>query len=275
MRPGDERDLTLPVPDDFPLAAVRGRELVFHVKLTGLKQQQLPEFDDALADKLLPGRTLAEVRDTIRAGIQDDLGQRLGEFKVDRVVEHLNRQVSFELPERLLTSEIQGQADALVERGVRAGMSEDEISSQQGEIFNAAGRQARLNLRTHFILQEIARAENLEVSDRELLVHLADVARRRRQPLKKLVSELRHANRMPAIRNSLLVGKAIDFLVAQAIVREIEPPEPSELPEQPEQPELPELPEQSEQSEPPEQIGQPEPDGPAAAVEPTPSAADE
>jgi trigger factor len=223
MRPGEEREVVLTMPADFAFEPVRERELTFQVKLNGLKRQVLPEVDDALAARILPDQTLAGLRDVIRERVHQDLERRLADFKVNRVIEHLNRQVNFELPEQLLTAEIQGQADAMVERGLQAGMSSEEISGQQTEIFNAAGQQAQVNLRTHFILQEIAHAEHLEVSDRELLNHLAGVAKRRHEPIKKLIAELRRTNRLPRIRNSLLVGKAIDFLVAQAIVREVEP----------------------------------------------------
>lgn len=231
MNVDEEKDIVLTMPDDFPVADIRGTEVTFHVKLTGLKEQALPELNDELAAKILPEATLESLRSTIGERIRDDLERRVADLKVDRIVQAINSQVEFELPERILTSEIQGQADAMVERGINSGMSSEELEAQQGDIFNAAGHQARLNLRTNFILQEIARTEELEVSEQDLLQHLSMMAQQQEQPIKKFIKDLQKSGRLPGIRNSLLIGKAIDFVVEHAKVTEVDPPPADQAPE--------------------------------------------
>ena len=119
-----------------------------------------------------------------------------------------------------MIQETQSQADAMVSRGVQAGMSEEEIASQQAEIFASAGQQAITNLRTNFLLQEIARIEDITVSDAELVNHLAQVAQSRKIAPKKFIKDMQRAGRLPSIRSSIAIGKAIDFLVEQANVVE-------------------------------------------------------
>ncbi len=104
---------------------------------------------------------------------------------------------------------------------MKSGMSEDEIAAQQAEIFATAGDQARTNLKTNFILQEIARTEGISISDNELVNHLAMIAQSRKQNPKKFIKELQRGGRLPGIRNSMLVGKAIDFVLEHATVEEI------------------------------------------------------
>jgi len=233
MEADQEKAVTLNLPDDFPVEDARGREITFQVKLTGLKEQNLPELNDELAAKIIPDATLDSLKETIEGRIREDLERRVADLKVDRIVQVLNSQVEFELPEAILTSEIQGQADQMVERGISSGMSQEEIEAQQGDIFNAAGQQARVNLRTNFILQEIARTEELEIPDQELLQHLAMMAQRQQQPVKKFVKTLQKEGRLPGIRNSLLVGKAIDFVVEHANVTAVDPPPADEAPAEP------------------------------------------
>src|SRR5690606_18522466 len=111
--------------------------------------------------------------------------------------------------------------DALVRRSVESGMTRDELEAQQGEILASAGEQARLNLKTNFILQEIARTEGITVIDQELVNHLAMIAQSRKESPKKFIKELQRSGRIPGIRNSILVGKAIDFVLEHATVEEI------------------------------------------------------
>jgi trigger factor len=220
MNPGDSRDITLTLPEDFPVADLRNREMVFSVTLNELKEAVLPALDDELAAKLAPGQTMAELTGIIRENMGHERKRRIDDMKVNQIVAYFNTQVNFELPDDLVIQETQSQADAMVNRGVQAGMSEEEIASQQAEIFASAGQQAISNLRTNFLLQEIARAEGITVSDAELVNHLAQVAQSRKIAPKKLIKDMQRAGRLPSIRNSITIGKAIDFLVAEAIVTE-------------------------------------------------------
>ncbi len=220
MNPGDSREITITLPEDFPLAELHNRELVFQTTLKELKEAILPELDDTLAEKLAPGKTMDEITAIIRENMANERRRKIDDLKVNQIVSHFNEQVDFELPDDLVNQETQNQADAMVRRGVQSGMSEDEIQSQQAEIFASAGNQAVANLRTNFILQEIARAENLAVSDQELVNHLAQIAVARKIAPKKLIRDMQRAGRLPSIRSSITVGKAIDFLVEHATVVE-------------------------------------------------------
>jgi trigger factor len=220
MNPGDSREIKITLPEDFPVADLQNREMVFSVKLGELKEAELPALDDELASKLAPGKTLAEITEIIRENMGHERKRRIDDMKVNQIVAQLNSQLDFELPDELVNQETQSQADAMVSRGVQAGMSEEEISSQQAEIFASAGQQAITNLRTNFVLQEIARAEGIAVSDVEMVNHLARVAQSRKIAPKKLIKDMQKAGRLPSVRSSILIGKAIDFLVQQANVVE-------------------------------------------------------
>jgi trigger factor len=220
MNPGDSREIKITLPADFPVADLQNREMTFSVKLGELKEAELPALDDELASKLAPGKTLAEITEIIRENMGHERKRRIEDMKVNQIVAQLNSQLDFELPDELVNQETQSQADAMVSRGVQAGMSEEEISSQQAEIFASAGQQAITNLRTNFVLQEIARAEGITVSDVEMVNHLARVAQSRKIAPKKLIKDMQKAGRLPSVRSSILIGKAIDFLVQQANVVE-------------------------------------------------------
>lgn len=220
MNVGDSKEITITLPEDFPVADLQNREMVFATTIKELKEAILPELDDELANKLAPGKTMAEITEIIRENMQAERKRRIDDMKVNQIVAHFNNQVDFELPEDLITQETQTQADAMVQRGVQAGMTEDEITSQQAEIFASAGHQAVTNLRTNFILQEIARIEKITVSDAELVNHLARIAQSRKLAPKKFIKDMQRAGRLPSIRSSIGIGKAIDFLVEHAEVIE-------------------------------------------------------
>lgn len=217
---GESRDITLTMPEDFPVSDVANRELVFHTTVKEIKEAILPALDDELAARLAPGKTIEDIRNIVRENMAGERDRKISDLKVAQIVEHFNAQVNFELPDELVTQETQSQADAMVKRGVQSGMSEEEIESQQAEIIASAGDQAVTNLRTNFILQEIARVEGISVTDSELVNHLAQIASSRKIAPKKFIRDMQRQGRLSSIRSSMNIGKTIDFLVEQANVIE-------------------------------------------------------
>ncbi len=217
---GDTREVTITLPEDFPVAELREKSLVYQITLKELKTAVLPELDDALANELAPGKTLEDVKSIIREKLAGERERKIADFKVKQLLAHFNEQVDFELPDELVAQETQNQANAIVQQSVKSGMSQGEITSYQTEIFATAGKQAVTSLRTNFILQEIARAENITVSDNELVNHLVQIANSRKAAPKKFIKDLQRAERIPSIRSSMVIGKAIDFLLEHANVEE-------------------------------------------------------
>lgn len=220
MSPDESKEITVTLPDDFPVAALAGKELVFQTKLDSLKSVELPELDDEFAQRLAADKTMEEIIEIVRANLEVERRRKIDDMRVNQIVEHLNSLVDFELPDELVLQETQNQADSMVERGMKSGMSEEEVAAHQAEIFASAGNAAATSLRTNFILGEIARAEKITISDRELVAHLSTIAEARKVAFKKFIRDLQRSGRLSGIRNSMTIGKTIDFLVEHATVEE-------------------------------------------------------
>jgi len=221
LKEGDKKDVTITVGDEFPFEELRGKEITLHTTIEGIKEAKLPEIDDAFAEKLVPGKSLEDIKALIRENMGVEKLKQINEFKVNQIVEYLNKAVSFDLPEEVLQRETQNQANTLVEEGQKQGASDEQMLQQQEEIFSVANRRANTNLRTNFLLQEIAQAENLSVSDADLLQHIQRISEARGEPIKKVIKDLQKNRQIQSIRNSMLIGQTIDFLLEQAKVTEV------------------------------------------------------
>jgi|TARA_B110000908_G_scaffold41636_1_gene50607 trigger factor len=228
LKAGDKKELKLTMNDEFPLSDVRGVEIVFDVTVKEVKEQVLPELDDDFAAKLLPEKGIEELKNVIREQLSVEKKKSVADAKVNQVVEVLNGRVDFDIPLALLEQEAQGNAVNMIERARQQGMTEEMIIEQQNEISESANKQARLNLKTNFILQEIAIKENIEVSDQEVIQRISGMAQQENKPVKKYIKELQKANAIQNVRNSVLIGKTIDFVVDKANVKEITTTETTE-----------------------------------------------
>ncbi|MEN8679143.1 MAG: trigger factor [Akkermansiaceae bacterium] len=223
LKPNEDKEITVTLPDDFPIEAIRGTDAVFAVTVTGLKSEKLPELDDDFANQIEQGKSL----DDIKALIRDDLEMRqkrqLEEIKINSVLAKLNELVDFDVPEDFLQSETQGQADAMVKEGIEAGMSEEEVQERQEGLFEEAQVRAKNSLKTNFLLTEIAEAEGLKVENSDMLQRVTMMAKQAKKPVKGYMKELQKSGQLGNIRQNMLFSKAIDFLVEHANVTEVEP----------------------------------------------------
>ena len=228
LKVGDKKELTLTMNEEFPLSDVRGADIVFDVTVKEVKEQVLPELNDEFATKLMPDKGMDDLKEVIKEQLGGEKQKQAADSKVNQVVEQLNAAVEFELPAALVEQETQGNAINMIERGKQQGMTEEMIEEQQDEIQESASEQANLNLKTNFILQEIAVKEKIDVDEQEMIQRISQMAQQANTPVKKYIKELQKANAIQNVRNSVLIGKTIDFVVDKAIVTEVTATETTE-----------------------------------------------
>jgi trigger factor len=225
----NEKEIKITLPEDFPIEALRGQEAIFAVKVTGMKTETLPELNDEFAEKVDPGKTLEEVKELIREDLKMQQSRKVEEFKINAVLAKLHENIDFELPEEFIAAETQGQADSMVQEGMQSGMSEDDIAERQEELFAGAQERAKNNLKTNFLLQKIAAAEEIKVDNNAVLQRITAMAKQAKQPVKKYMKQIQNDGTLSNVRQNMLFSNAIDFLLEHASISEVEPkPEETE-----------------------------------------------
>lgn len=217
----ENKEVTVSTQEDFPLESLREKDLVFQVTVKGIKEQKLPE-DDVLVETLMPGGSMEDLKEALESQLKFQMTRQLEEFKEGKLLEQIAEAVDFELPEEYVTSETQGQADRLVQDALKQGMSEEQLQAEQEQIFETAGVKARNNLKAQFLLGEIAEAEKIKVADKDLMETLTSLAKREGKPLKTFIKQLQRERRVDSIRNQMLIGKTVDFLLESANFVEVE-----------------------------------------------------
>ena len=222
-KPNDEKEITVNLPDDFPIESIRGMEAVFAVTVTGLKGEALPNLDDDFANQLQAGKSLEDVKALIKNDLEMRMKRQLEEIKINAVLAKLGESVDFDVPEEYLQSETQSRADAMVREGMQQGMTEDQVTEKQDALFAEAQVKAKTSLKTNFILTAIAEAEKIKVENSEVLQRVTLMAKQAKKPVKGFMKEIEKNGQLGNIRQNMLFSKAIDFLLDHATVTEVEP----------------------------------------------------
>jgi trigger factor len=217
---GETRDFTLDIPAEFPFPAVAGKQLAYTATLHEIRTRELPPIDDALANKIEAGKTLAEIRERLRTEMEKYAENQFEMAKRTGAVQKLLSSVTCELPTHLVNNEMAGILREIVQENQGRGVSDEELKQHEDEIMGAAKQGADERVRSTFLLLRIAEKENIEVTQQDMIGHVAMLASRYQVPVQKLVKDLQKKNAFGQIREQILSGKALDFIASNVTVRE-------------------------------------------------------
>jgi len=212
IRPGETRKFLISYPRDHAQKRLAGREIEYDIAVSSIKEKRVPELSDEWAKDLGEYESLAvlsqQVRQELEKAKQAAARREIGEEVVKGLVEKLQ----LELPESLVDEE----AVAIL-RSWATQLPAGLPPSQVEELKEKAREKARENLKTSLLLQKIAHREKLAVGDEEIEEEIKALARRNNVPLAQLVEKINQEGKREEIRGSLLLRKAIDFLVDNAV----------------------------------------------------------
>lgn len=218
-RPGEEREFQIDHPADHANKKIAGKSILYKMKVQGIKAKKVPEINDDLAKSVGEGDTLAELRERLRQEILRSREKAVRNAMAEEILKTLSGGLKIELPDGLVEKE----AESLIRR--RFGVPAEEVVKSLApealaEFQTQTRAQARQSLLNHLLLSRIARQENLSVSEQELTEELKSLAQANRVPMARLRENLEKDDRLDEVRETLLLRKAIDFLVNEAIMVE-------------------------------------------------------
>jgi len=215
--PGDERVFEVTYAQDATEQRLAGKTFTYTVKVQSIKQKTLPELDDQFATQLGEFKTLDEVRQRIREGMESERKHTAEHQAKDKLVAELVKRSEFEVPEALVDRQI----DVRLERGLRAlaaqGMKAEDIKKMDLNRLRVGQRdQALQEVKASLLLDKIAEEEKIEVSDEEIDREIDALATQSKQTPEAIRSRLTRDGALDRIRSRIRSEKTLDFLYRQS-----------------------------------------------------------
>ena len=227
MKPEDTRSVQVLFPADFPVPDLAGKKADYAVTLNEIKQKVLPALDDAFAAKLLPDKTLADLRHTIEHNLEHEKEHEVERAKEAQVVKFLHEHISFDLPPSLLKNETRRALNELVHRNRERGVTDDLLKGKEKELIEGAGSLAAHRLKTNFILHRIAECEKFQVTREEVDNGIREQAAHYNVSVEKMRKEFEENDRLNGLAEEILLGKTLDFLKANVSMETTSEPAPA------------------------------------------------
>jgi trigger factor len=217
---GESRDVEIDFPADYQAEDLRGKHAVFEVTVKDVRQKELPALDDDFASEASEFDTLAELRADIEHKLRHAQEHSIEDEFREAVVDAAVAEASVELPDDLVTARAEEMWER-TERALRAqGIDPDTYFTTSGktrdEVIEETKPDAARQLARESVLDAVADAEAIEVSDEELVEALATAAERERSKPEKLLERLVKSGRDVPIRREIRLRKAVDTMVESA-----------------------------------------------------------
>ena len=222
QKPGETRLVIVHFPEDFMVKELAGKKADYAVTLRDIKEKVLPALDDAFATKLVPGKTLADLRQMIEHDIEHAKEHDAERAKESQIVKFLHEQTQFELPPTLLQNETRRALAELVQQNRERGVTDEMLKEKEKELIDGAATLAAHRLKTNFILHRIAEREKIQVIKEDIDFRLKQEASRYDISPEKMRKELQQKDALDDVAEQILLGKTLDFLKANVSVETVQ-----------------------------------------------------
>lgn len=178
---GEEKDVNVTFPEDYHAKDLAGKPAVFKCTVKSIKERKLPELNDEFADEVSEFSTLDEYKADIRKNLEV---QREDEWKQTRQNEAVAAAVDdakLELPDAMVETQAESLANEFGQNLAMQGMRLQDYLKYTGmtqqQFVEQMKPQATVRIKNSLVLEAIAEAEQIQVSDEDLEKEYADMAR--------------------------------------------------------------------------------------------------
>ena len=209
MKVGDEKEIEVVYDDNYPDSSFAGACIRYNCKVKSVKEQILPEFNDAFAKRTGKAETALELRMKLREDLERQQTDELRKVHKGQVIRQMCEKTPIQIPESMVNEYL----DAIVEEEKERDPDVDEnwIRSDAREV---AVNTLRWNMLYHYLAEQ----EKIEVSPSETEQVIKGLADDYNMTLEQAMQALKQSGKIASISDTLLEEKVLDFLVSKAKV---------------------------------------------------------
>lgn len=223
VRADDEKTFTVKYPEDFSSKGLAGKEVSYTAKVTAVRIKVLPEFDDEWAKSL--GEEYDSL-DTLREKVRENLQERARVESDNRLRSDVMRQLTeahpFEVPQTFVEQQTKQNLEMVVRDMMQRGVDPRATELNWEAVQESLKERSTLDVRGSMLLDRIAEAEQIEVTDEEVAAEIAEYAAAMRQTPEQVRAALTKQGGERSIAERLRNRKALELIVENARVSDEE-----------------------------------------------------
>ena len=215
-----EVEVKVTFPEEYHAEELKGKDAVFKCTIHEIKEKQIPEIDDEFAAEVSEFDTLDEYKADVKAKIKEQKENEGKQKKEDQAVEKAVANATMEIPEAMIDEQVRQMVNEFAQNMQYQGISFEQYCQITGmtleKIQEETPPQAVKRIETRLVLEAIAKAENIEVTEERLDEEIKKMAESYNMEADKL-KELMGEEEKKQMLEDIAVQDAVTFLVENAV----------------------------------------------------------
>ena len=217
---GDEVEVNVTFPEDYHAEDLKGKDAVFKVKIHEVKAKELPEADDEFAQDVSEFDTIAEYRDSIRKKLEDRKADMAKNEQKQEAIDKIVEASEMELPDSIVLTRADEIINQFAQQLAQQGLSMDQYMQYAGtdidQLRDSVRPEAVTRIKNQLVIDAIAKAENIEITDAEVEEELKKMAEMYNMELDKLKGYMTEEE-TENMKLDLASQKALDLVYDNAV----------------------------------------------------------
>ncbi len=213
---GEEVEVNVTFPEKYQAAELAGKPAVFKVKINEIKTKELPELNDEFAQDVSEFDTLAEYKEDLRKHLEVSKENDAKRAKEDEAIKKIIDKSTMELPDAMIDTQCENMINEFAQRISQSGLTMDQYMQFSGMTIDGLKEQVRpeaiTRIQSSLVLEQIAKEENIEVSDDEINAEVEKMAAQYGMEADKLKEYLGDAEK-ESMKRDLAITKAVDLIM--------------------------------------------------------------
>ena len=180
MNIGDEKEINVTFPEDYHAEELKGKPATFKVSVKEIKEKQLPDIDDDFAQDVSDFDTLDEYKADLKKKIAERKEAEAKKQKETEAIEKIVADSKMDIPQAMIDTQVTRMAEDFAQRLQQQGLSLEMYFKYTGltaeKILDDMKPEAVKRIQNSLVLEAVAKAENIQVSDDEFNAELSKMA---------------------------------------------------------------------------------------------------
>ena len=214
-----ETEVNVTFPEDYHATELAGKPAVFKCTVKEIKEKQLPDLDDEFASEVSDFDTLDEYKKEIKDNLTKKKEEQAKTEKENAVVDKAVENATMEIPEAMIDTQVENMVDDFARRIQSQGLSMEQYMQFTGATVDSLKEQMKpqavKRIESRLVLEKVAEAENIQISDEKLDEELAKMAEMYKMELDKF-KELVGEYEKEQMKKDLAVQEAVTLMADSA-----------------------------------------------------------
>ena len=220
MNIGEEKELNVTFPEEYHAENLKGKPATFKVTVKEIKEKQLPELDDDFAQDVSDFDTLAEYKDDLKKKIAERKESEAKAKKESEAIEKVVEAAKMDIPQAMIDTQVNRMLEDFAMRLQQQGLSVEQYFQYTGmtadKIMEEMKPEAVKRIKNSLVLEAVAKAENIEVSEEEFEAELQKMADMYKMEIEKIKEFMQDAE-AKQMKDDIAIQKAVELIVSSAV----------------------------------------------------------